>query len=206
MTFNGSNRNSPANSSVHYQAPDAHQQIVVAIRSRLPVSAATPIVIVCIGTDRSTGDALGPLVGMHLKKRCLFGTTVRGTLDDPVHAVNLEDTMANIYRHSAVAPFVIAVDACLGRCENIGKICVSDGPVYPGAGVNKKLLPIGDMNVTGIVNVGGFMEYSVLQNTRLSLVMQLSVTISRALAFAVVPRAKESLPLPELKPVSGLKR
>lgn len=27
-----------------------------------------PIVLVCVGTDRSTGDSLGPLVGTQLKK------------------------------------------------------------------------------------------------------------------------------------------
>ncbi|MNY42755.1 hypothetical protein D3C86_1776740 [compost metagenome] len=50
----------------------------------------------------------------------------------------------------------------------------------PGAGVNKQLPPVGDIHMTGIVNVGGFMEYFVLQNTRLSLVMQLGDKIVSA--------------------------
>ena len=40
----------------------------------------------------------------------------------------------------------------------------------PGAGVNKDLPPVGDLYITGVVNVGGFMDYLVLQNTRLYLI------------------------------------
>jgi putative sporulation protein YyaC len=56
-------------------------------------------------------------------------------------------------------------------------IQVGEGPVRPGAGVNKDLPPVGTHHITGIVNVGGFMEYFVLQNTRLSLVMDLTDAI-----------------------------
>jgi len=41
------------------------------------------------------------------------------------------------------------------------------------------LPPIGDAYVTGVVNVGGFMEYLVLQNTRLSLVIKMADAIAR---------------------------
>lgn len=54
-----------------------------------------------------------------------------------------------------------------------------------GAGVNKQLPPVGDIHLTGIVNVGGFMEYFVLQNTRLSLVMRLSDIIATSLYSAL---------------------
>ncbi|MEW6230356.1 MAG: DUF1256 domain-containing protein, partial [Bacillota bacterium] len=37
-------------------------------------------------------------------------------------------------------------------------------------------------HVTGIVNVGGYMEYLVLQNTRLCLVMRMAEVIATALA------------------------
>src|SRR5689334_11270299 len=55
------------------------------------------LVIVCIGTDRSTGDALGPLVGSKLSSRLNSEhTSVYGTLESPVHAVNLKDTIQEI--------------------------------------------------------------------------------------------------------------
>ncbi|TBL77458.1 spore protease YyaC [Paenibacillus thalictri] len=145
------------------------------------VPAEKPIVLVCVGTDRSTGDALGPLVGSRLSKLgALKGLYLYGTLGHPVHAMNLNETLSSIYQHFD-EPFIIAVDACLGQLTSVGCIQVGYGPVKPGAGVNKDLPPVGNIHVTGIVNVGGFMEYFVLQNTRLSLVMNMAEVISTAL-------------------------
>lgn len=143
------------------------------------VSKQRSIVFVCIGTDRSTGDALGPLVGSFLHKNRLHQNPTLGTIDEPVHAINLAETLERIkqqYHH----PFIVGIDACLGKLVNVGNIQMGHGPVKPGAGVNKELPPVGDIHITGIVNVGGFMEYFVLQNTRLSLVMKMAEIISEA--------------------------
>lgn len=130
------------------------------------------VIVLCIGTDRSTGDSLGPLVGEKLKKICSYAK-VFGDLAKPVHAGNLAAVLEEInrlYRH----PFIIAVDASLGRAENVGTIKIARGALKPGAGVNKDLPPVGHFHITGVVNVGGFMEYLVLQNTRLFVVMKMA--------------------------------
>ena len=147
------------------------------VYNALPDNDKRPIVIVCIGTDRSTGDALGPIVGskMNLIASSLYN--VYGTLEEPVHAVNLEDQLKNIY-FEHLNPFIIGIDASLGKASRIGMITFGMGPVRPGAGVKKQLPPVGDIHLTGIVNVSGFMEYFVLQNTRLNLVMKMADTIS----------------------------
>ncbi|NLC53066.1 MAG: spore protease YyaC [Firmicutes bacterium] len=138
------------------------------------------LVLLCIGTDRSTGDSLGPLVGTKVKDHLPPQVKVYGTLDRPVHAVNLEATIKEI-EENFENPFVIAVDACLGRTESIGYINIKPGPLRPGTGVNKHLPAVGQMHIVGVVNVGGFMEYLVLQNTRLSLVMRMAEVISAGL-------------------------
>lgn len=148
-----------------------------------------PIVLVCIGTDRSTGDSLGPLVGTQLKKNAVEGFHLYGTLEDPVHAMNLSETLTTIHQHFN-NPYIIAVDACLGQLTSVGCIQIGQGPVKPGAGVNKELPPIGNMHITGIVNVGGFMEYFVLQNTRLSLVMNMSDVIARSFVNALTSKQR----------------
>lgn len=140
------------------------------------------LTLVCIGTDRSTGDAFGPLVGTELDKRGLPGIRVYGTLRDPVHAANLEERLA-VIGEQARGSAVIAIDACLGLSQNVGTFSVRPGPVQPGTGVNKKLPAVGDMHLVGVVNVGGFMEYFVLQNTRLSLVMQMAHAVAEAFAL-----------------------
>lgn len=142
------------------------------------------LIIICIGTDRSTGDSLGPLTGAKLVELGVNPARVYGTLEEPVHAVNLQDTLHTIQRiHQQ--PFIIAVDACLGRSESVGFISIKEGPLQPGTGVNKDLPSVGDLQVIGIVNIGGFMEYMVLQNTRLSLVMKMAEIISRGLYHAI---------------------
>jgi len=152
------------------------------IFSKLPTYQ--PIVIICVGTDRSTGDSLGPLVGTHLHKTNLRQLHLFGTLDEPVHAMNLAETVDSVHKQFQ-NPFIVAVDACLGQVSSVGCIQVADGPLKPGAGVNKDLPPVGDIHVTGIVNVGGFMEYFVLQNTRLSLVMNMANVIGDAIHTAL---------------------
>lgn len=138
------------------------------------------LIIVCIGTDRSTGDSLGPLIGSKLQQLALSGIQVYGTLDHPVHAMNLADTLTLIKeKHSR--PYILAIDACLGDLKSVGKISLNQGALKPGAGVQKKLPEIGQLHITGIVNVGGFMEYFVLQNTRLSLVMNMADKIAQAI-------------------------
>jgi putative sporulation protein YyaC len=141
------------------------------------------LIVVCIGTDRSTGDALGPLIGSKLKALDLSNMHVYGTLDHPVHAMNLEETLATIKRQHH-APYILAIDACLGELKSVGKVTLAKGPLKPGAGVQKKLPEVGQLHLTGIVNVGGFMEYFVLQNTRLSVVMKMADQMSKAIEHA----------------------
>lgn len=130
----------------------------------------TNIIILCIGTDRATGDCLGPIVGYKLKKMFLNNVTVMGTLSKPVHAKNIEETVNNI-KSTYTNPFIIAIDACLGKMDHIGYVSIGKGSINPGAGVNKTLPPVGDMYITGIVNFSGFMDMLILQNTRLNTVM-----------------------------------
>lgn len=122
--------------------------------------------IVCLGTDRSTGDSFGPLVGSRLSE--LLDIPVFGTLENPVHALNLQQTIERIE-----TPYVLAIDAALGKSEHVGEVHFYNGPLRPGSGVKKKLPEVGNWHITGVVNVAGFMEYFVLQSTRLSLVMGL---------------------------------
>nr|WP_242691318.1 spore protease YyaC [Cytobacillus praedii] len=134
-------------------------------------------VIVCIGTDRSTGDSLAPLVGWNLSKMKLENFYVYGTIDDPIHAENLNEKI-NYINSKHKNAYIIGIDACLGRSTSIGRIRVNDTPLSPGAGIGKNLPQVGECSITGVVNVSGFMEFFVLQNTRLSLVMKMANDIS----------------------------
>jgi len=138
------------------------------------------LVLVCIGTDRATGDSLGPLTGHKLA--AITTATVYGTLETPIHAQNLRERMAHI--HAAHRdPLVIAVDACLGRCAHVGWLTVARRPVQPGAAVRKRLPSVGDISVMG--TVGGGVELFALQNTRLYMVMRMADAIADGIAGAL---------------------
>lgn len=148
--------------------------------------AGSPIVLLCIGTDRSTGDSLGPLIGYKLSRRKIENLTIYGTLDNPVHAVNLEDTLKKIKKKHPDA-LIIAVDASLGTSSHIGYITLGTGSLKPGIGVNKKTLPeAGDIFITGIVNFTGMLDSLLLQSTRLSIVMKLADCISLGIFSALL--------------------
>lgn len=140
-----------------------------------------PRVLLCVGTDRLTGDALGPLVGTKVASAHDSPYSVYGTLASPVHALNLRDKVQEIYRlhHN---PFIIAVDASLGNHRNVGFITIGAGPIRPGMGLKKSLPHVGNLHVIGVVNRGGVRE---LQNTRLHVVMYQAEVIASALLHAV---------------------
>lgn len=131
------------------------------------------VVVVCIGTDRSTGDSLGPFVGTFLSEKQLDNMVVFGTIDNPVHAVNLQEYIDKI-NEDYPKSIVIAIDASLGTEKDIGEIKVKHQPLYPGSALNKDLPCIGDVSITGVVNLSGFMEFSVIQSTRLKIVLKLA--------------------------------
>lgn len=131
------------------------------------------VIFLCIGSDRSTGDSLGPLIGHKLELEDGFDLAILGTLQMPVHAVNLEQAMTRLeeeYQDSVV----VAIDASIGKREHVGCITLAEGPIRPGLGVSKQLGAVGDISITGIVGWGGRMEPLLLQNIRLSLVMRMA--------------------------------
>ena len=167
---------------VHIDESNVAHNFATELSDLLPKYEHKDIVIVCIGTDRSTGDSLGPFIGSKLKESSMRFFHVYGTLEEPIHAVNLEEKLSEINQihHN---PFIIGVDACLGKSTSVGFISIADGPVKPGAAVNKNLPPVGNIHITGIVNVGGFMEYMVLQNTRLHLVIKMATKVAEAITL-----------------------
>jgi putative sporulation protein YyaC len=135
------------------------------------------LIILCIGTDRATGDSLGPITGHKLISTVDSGdVSIFGTLEKPVHAKNIHQTLD--YIHAAYDnPFIAAIDACLGKPESVGYITIGEGPINPGAGLSKSLPTVGNMSITGIVNVAMGMDFAVLQNTRLHLVVKMAEVI-----------------------------
>lgn len=133
------------------------------------------VAFVCIGTDRSSGDALGPLVGTYLQEAGY--PKVIGTLEYPCDACNLIERLQEIEPDD----IVIAVDACLGQQLSVGLYQVSNGPLLPGKSVGKVLPQVGDYTIAAIVNADGPKQYAILQTTSLYKVMSMAREITEAI-------------------------
>lgn len=179
----------------HYKEPHCSiklQGVFSSFLSRFDPMEDRDVVLLCIGTDRSTGDALGPLTGTRLRALGLPASCVYGTLDDPVHATNLKDILTSIetgHHH----PLLVPIDACLGKVDRVGNVNIRYGTLSPGTAVKKDLPAVGEFHISGNVNVSGFLEHMVLQNTRLSVVMNMADIIARAVFFALYHRKNPNL-------------
>ncbi len=165
-----------------------------------------PIIILCIGTDRVTGDSLGPLVG-HQLLASANNFIIYGNLEQPVHAINLVETLEQIYQEYE-NPYVIAIDASLGTKDHIGYVTLRQGPLKPGQGISKDLPPIGDISITGIVNLSGKPGAFLLQNTRLYTVMKLVDCIALGINhaedfFPPLDALEEAVPEEEMEEETG---
>lgn len=171
--------------SSHYDDPlcfnRIHQSVYRNLVENDPRAVQEPV-YVCIGTDRATGDCLGPLVGSRLSN-LLPSARVYGTLEKPAHAVNLSQTLDDLSREMPQA-LVVAVDACLGKVDRIGFINVKRGSLQPGTALKKDLPAVGAFHISGVVNVGGLLDHLVLQNTRLYVVYRMAELIAEGLTVA----------------------
>lgn len=113
------------------------------IMNRYYESNKDEIIIINIGTDRLIGDMFAPMLGslMELKE---IDIKYYGTLEDPIHAINMHSKLDEIYNlHNN--PFIIGIDSCIGA--NINTFIVRDEPISPGEAVQNDLPKVGDVSI-----------------------------------------------------------
>lgn len=145
------------------------------LSERLVSYISKDTVIACIGTDKCIGDCLGPLVGTFLKEKGIK-IPVYGTLDEPIHALNIHERL-NFIKNQNPNAQIIGIDACLGREEDIGEIRIRDYAISPGKGVGKELPEVGVASVIGIVDSSDNSELFFSRSIRLSFVMNMAKQI-----------------------------
>ena len=142
------------------------------------------VLFLCIGTDRSTGDSLGPLIGYKLTEYGVANARILGTLEKPVHAMNLDQYLCGIKDHFADY-VIVAVDASVGNTEHIGYVTLGRGALKPGLGVRKEIEAVGDLFITGIVGSSKCGDPLMLQSVRLSVVMRLADCIVKSVLLSM---------------------
>ena len=107
-------------------------------------------IVICIGSDRVSGDMLGPLVGSRLREEYHLPCPVYGAVGESVNGLNLEEYLAMIRRRHDRSR-IIAVDAALGKGEDVGKIRLKKGGIKAGGALARKGEKVGDVGIVGVV-------------------------------------------------------
>ena len=175
-----------------FEAAELAARLYMMMIEELKKGKKDKVLVLCIGTDRSTGDSLGPLIGYQLRQKELKHIHVVGTLNRPVHAMNLEDTLY-LLEQEYPDYLVIAVDASVGMSSHVGCITLGRGSLKPGLGVSKELQAVGYLFITGIVSGCGNYDPLMLQSIRLSTVMRMAECISDSICL--VEKLWESMAL-----------
>lgn len=137
-------------------------------------------VVLCIGSDRVTGDCLGPIVGQMLMERNA-NAFVYGTLERPVTALNLKSAIKHIKSVHADKK-ILAVDSSVGKSCDVGKIRIAHGALAPGSADGKNLPKVGDVSVTATVTD---LSVTPLSAVRLGIVYSLADRIATRIIGAL---------------------
>lgn len=158
---------------------------VIALKKLLS-GCKEPPVVVCIGSDLSVGDSLGPVTGTKLKEKLAgLNVYVYGTLARPITAHEVKYTNQFLKNTHPGSP-IIAIDAAVGAAGDIGLIKIAGRGLTPGSGANKRLAKIGDVSVMGIVAEKSLFNYSLFSATRLNVVYKMAEIISEGVATFLI--------------------
>lgn len=159
----------------------AGEGICLALKKTVPCDGGTPVVL-CIGSDLSVGDSLGPVTGTKLKQKLAgLNCFVYGTLSKPITAHEVK-YMNEFLKLTHPGSPVIAVDAAVGLAGDIGLIKIARRGLKPGSGANKKLAKVGDVSVMGIIAEQSVFNYSLFSATRLNVIYRMSEIISEGIS------------------------
>lgn len=163
--------------------------VCLALKKIVPTDGDAPVIL-CIGSDLSVGDSLGPVTGTKLKQ-LLSGLNcyVYGTLSKPITAHEVK-YMNDFLKFTHPNSPVIAVDAAVGNAGDIGLIKIAKRALKPGSGANKKLAKIGDVSIMGIIAEQSVFNYSLFSATRLNIIYKMSEIISEGIASFVLDYIK----------------
>lgn len=159
--------------------------ICLALKKVAPLEGAAPVIL-CIGSDLSVGDSLGPVTGTKLKKTLAgLNCYVYGTLSKPITAHEVK-YMNDFLKFTHPGSPVIAVDAAVGLAGDIGLIKIARRGLKPGSGANKRLAKVGDVSIMGIIAEQSMFNYSLFSATRLNIIYKMSEIIAEGITSFVL--------------------
>ena len=155
-----------------------------AMRPLFTKTYVRPIVL-CIGSDRVTGDSLGPVAGTLLTCRNA-PAFIYGTLSHPITAREVPHLKQFLACTHPLSP-VLAVDAAVGKREDVGLLKFLRTPLRPGSGSQKQLGEVGDASILAVVaeKERGF---QALENVPLGRIREMAELIAEGVLLALQGR------------------
>lgn len=170
----------------------ATQGICLSLKKILPLQSQPPVIL-CIGSDLSVGDSLGPVAGTKLREKLQgLNCYVYGTLSKPITAHEVKYMNEFLKATHPESP-VIAVDAAVGLAGDIGLIRLAKRGLKPGSGANKRLSKVGDVSIMGIVAEHSVFNYSLFSATRLNIIYKMAEIISEGISSFIIERLQNTL-------------
>lgn len=159
-------------------------------------------VVICIGSDKITGDRLGPLVGDFLTEIYNVDAFVYGKSGKNVNGINFAHYQSHIAScHSD--SIIVAVDSCLGQRPDVGTIKLTNKGVRAGGALGRQNERIGDLGILGIVGEYGKDNFNILKNIDKTFVQDLAFTIAAKL-IKILQDIKDSATFTQLVKNSNL--
>ena len=118
------------------------------------------LLFLCIGSEKISGDCIGPIVGTLLKEKYRIPYPVLGTEDNSVNGANIRAYRDNIKKYFPDYK-IIAVDSAVGDDKDLWTLKIREGGVRAGGALNPSVEYYGEV---GILAVVGSKSGNVLDN------------------------------------------
>ncbi|MBC8079853.1 MAG: spore protease YyaC [Gorillibacterium sp.] len=131
------------------------------------------VAFICVGSDMSTGDSFGPIVGTLLSEAGYKYVT--GTLEQPCDSSNLLERLKELPAETSI----LAIDSCVG--VSVGCFQVNGQPLAPGKFMGKPLPHVGLASLLAVVCRNTENPYRALQTASLHRVMTMAKQTAAAI-------------------------
>ncbi|MCQ4795546.1 spore protease YyaC [Anaerofustis stercorihominis] len=141
-------------------------------------------VLLLIGTDKCIGDAFAPLVGSLLTSYNYIKNPVYGTIKEPIHALNIKETLDEIKNKYPDKP-IFVIDSMISGKGNIGDIILLNEGIFPGSAIGKKLPLSGDISLTLVVSNNEKDAINSLTTLRLNNIYEMAKVVANSIFIAL---------------------
>ena len=136
-------------------------------------------VIICVGTDATIGDALGPMIGTKLKEANI-DAYVYGSLSTPITAKEIL-SVKDFVKAAHPLSKTLVIDAAVGEDGDVGIVKISGEGIRPGLGADKNLPKMGDGSIIGIVSPRSKGHNYFMNYTRLAPIYKMAEIIAEGI-------------------------